>query len=75
MKMRYYKDTDSFYIDLNEKISVESLEVAPGIVVDFDKDNDIVGIDIQGASKVLNLSELEILSVPTKKLVISKAEW
>ncbi|MBA7546908.1 hypothetical protein ES705_39309 [subsurface metagenome] len=74
MKMRYYKDTDSFYIDLNEKISVESLEVAPGIVVDFDKDNDIVGIDIQGASKVLNLSELEILSVPTKKLVISKAE-
>lgn len=69
MKMRYYKDTDSLYIDLSEKTSVESLEVAPGIVLDFDKDNNIVGIDIDRASQILNLSELEIFSVPTKKLV------
>ena len=39
MKMRYYKDTDSLYIDLSEKPSKESLEVAPGIVVDFDENN------------------------------------
>ena len=73
MKMRYYKDTDSLYIDLSEKTSAESLEVAPGIVVDFDKDNNIVGIDIDHASKVLNLSELEISSMPSKKFTFSPA--
>lgn len=69
MKMRYYKDTDSLYIDLSERASVESLEVAPGIVLDFDEDNNIVGIDIDRASQILNLSELEIFSIPTKKIV------
>jgi uncharacterized protein YuzE len=73
MKMRYYKDTDSLYIDLSEKSSVESLEVAPGIVVDFDKNNNIVGIDIDRASKILNLSELEISSIPSKKFIFSPA--
>ncbi|MGQ9571337.1 MAG: DUF2283 domain-containing protein [Thermodesulfovibrionales bacterium] len=71
MKIRYYADTDSLYIDLSEKASVESLEVAPGIVVDFDETNNIVGIDIDNASKILNLSDLEITSVPAKKLVLA----
>ena len=70
MKIRYYADTDSLYIDLTERASVESLEVAPDIVVDFDENNNIVGIDIDHASKILNLSDLEIISVPTKKLVL-----
>ena len=73
MKMSYYKDTDSLYIDLSEKPSKESLEVAPGIVLDFDEDNNIVGIDIDRASQILNLSELEISSVPSKKFVFSPA--
>lgn len=73
MKIKYYGDTDSLYIDLSEKTSAESLEVAPGIVVDFDKDNNIVGIDIDHASKILNLSDLEITSVPTKKLVLESS--
>ncbi len=64
------QDTDSLYIDLTERASVESLEVAPDIVVDFDENNNIVGIDIDHASKILNLSDLEITSVPTKKLVL-----
>jgi len=71
MKMRYYKDTDSFYIDLSEKASTESLEVAPGIVVDFDENNNIVGIDIDRASKILSLSELEVADIPSKKFVVS----
>lgn len=73
MKMRYYKDTDSLYIDLSERSSVESLEVAPGIVVDFDENNNIVGIDIDRASQILNLSELEISSIPSKKFIFSPA--
>jgi uncharacterized protein YuzE len=69
--MKYYKETDSLYIDLSEKSSSESLEVAPGVVVDFDESNNIVGIDIDRASKVLNLSELEISSIPSKKFIFS----
>jgi uncharacterized protein YuzE len=71
MKMKYYSDTDSLYIDLNERPSAESLEVAPGIVLDFDEQNHIVGIDIDNASQILNLSELEISSIPSKKFVLS----
>jgi uncharacterized protein YuzE len=69
--MKYYKDTDSLYIDLSERPSSESLEVAPGIVLDFDEQNHIVGIDIDNASQILNLSELEISSIPSKKFVLS----
>jgi len=45
--------------------------VAPGIVIDFDEENNIVGIDIDNASKVLNLSEFEVLNFPLKKVVLS----
>jgi uncharacterized protein YuzE len=71
MKMKYYSDTDSLYIDLSERPSTESLEVAPGIVLDFDEQNHIVGIDIDNASQILNLSELESSSIPSKKFVLS----
>ncbi len=54
MKFRYYVDTDSLYIDLSEKPSVDSREVAPGIVLDFDAEGRLVGIDIDQASKVVN---------------------
>lgn len=73
MKIKYYADTDSLYIDLSEKTSAESLEIASGIVVDFDENNNIVGIDIDHASKVLNLSDLEITSLPAKKLMLTSS--
>lgn len=68
MKMKYYKDTDSLYIDLSEQPSTESLEVAPGIVIDFDENNNIVGIDIDRASHILNLTELEVSSFPSHRV-------
>lgn len=71
MKIKYYKETDSLYIDLSEKNSKESLEVAPGIVIDLDENNTIVGIDIDKASRILNLSKFEVSDFPSKKLVFS----
>ena len=73
MKMKYYKETDSLYIDLSEKTSVDSLEIAPGIVADFDAENNIVGLDIDHASKIMNLGELEISHMPSKKFTFSPA--
>jgi uncharacterized protein YuzE len=64
MKIRYYPETDSLYIDLVDHPSVDSQEVRPGIVLDFDADGNLVGIDIDHASKVANLSQLEAEALP-----------
>ena len=64
MKFEYFQDTDSLYIDLSEKPSVDSDEVAPGIVLDFDENGNIVGIDIDHASTFVNLSRVESVSLP-----------
>lgn len=71
MKLNYYPDTDSLYIELSEKSSIESQEISEGIVIDYDSEGTIVGIDIDNASKKLNLSELVIKSVPVISPVIS----
>ncbi len=71
MKFHYYADTDSLYIDLSEKKSVDSKEIAEGVVVDFDKQGKIVGIDIDHASKIVNLERLESASLPVKSIAIA----
>jgi uncharacterized protein YuzE len=58
MKLRYYADTDSLYIDLAERASADSREVTPGVVLDFDAAGALVGIDIDQASHHLDLSSL-----------------
>ena len=67
MKLNYYSDTDSLYIELKSTPSVDSKEVADGLVLDFDGKGNIVGIDIQNASIKLDLSSLETKSLPLKK--------
>ncbi len=64
MKFHYYPETDSLYIDLSEKASVDSREIAPGIVLDFDAAGHLVGIDIDRASQVVSLSRLEAEALP-----------
>ena len=50
MKLSYDQATDSLYIHLADRPSVDSDEVADGVVLDFDNDGALVGIDIQHAS-------------------------
>ena len=64
MKFHYYPETDSLYIDLSERTSMDSQEVAPGVVLDFDEEGNLAGIDIDRASKIVNLSRLEAESLP-----------
>ena len=67
MKFHYYADTDSLYIDLSEKVGAEVREVAPGVVIDFDTEGHIVGIDIDHASQLVDLSRVETQSLPLAK--------
>jgi uncharacterized protein YuzE len=66
MKLLYYPETDSLYIDLAERPGVDSRGVTPGVVQDFDANGVPVGIDIDQASLHLDLSGLEGGSVPVE---------
>lgn len=68
MKLHYDRETDSLYIDLNARPSVDSREIQDGLVIDLDANGQIVGIDIQHASKLLDLATLETESLPTASL-------
>jgi uncharacterized protein YuzE len=58
MKLAYHSSTDSLYIDLSENPSVESREVSDGIVLDYDAGGNLVGIDIDNASRKVQLRRL-----------------
>lgn len=66
MRFHYYKETDSLYISRAARPSANSDEVAPGIILDFDGDGNLTGIDIQHVSQTIVLSRLEIDNMPTR---------
>lgn len=66
MKLNYYPETDSLYIDLSERTSVESREISEGIVLDYDADGKLVGIDIDNASRNVDLKTLVLSKLPGK---------
>lgn len=65
MKLNYYPETDSLYIDLSEKTSVESKEISEGVVLDYDASGSLVGIDIDNASGKVQLKELILSRLPS----------
>ena len=71
MKLKYYPETDSLYIDLSSKPSAESREVSEGIVLDYDDLGNLAGIDIDNASKKVDLEELLITKVPFSQQALS----
>jgi uncharacterized protein YuzE len=73
MVFRYYSDTDMLYIELISGVSTESEEVASGIVLDFNENNQVIGIEIEDASQFIDLSTLEVSALPLTNLVFSKA--
>lgn len=68
MKLHYYPETDSLYIELKSGPGAETREVAKGVNVDLDADGNIVGLDIDQASRKLDLSTLEAVDLPLGNL-------
>ena len=66
MRFSYFDDTDSLYIDLSDRSSVESREVSAGIVLDFDEGGALVGIDIDAASRRVELNRLTLANIPAE---------
>ena len=65
MRLKYYPDTDSLYIDLVESPSVESREISEGVVLDYDAAGRLVGIDIDNASNKVELESLILSGLPS----------
>jgi uncharacterized protein YuzE len=66
MKLNYYPETDSLYIDLSSKPSKESVEISEGVVIDYDDAGNIAGIDIDNASRKINLNEVILSKIPAQ---------
>ena len=72
MIFHYYPDTDSLYIDLSGKTGADVIEASPDIVLDIDEQKNLVGIDVQNASRVIDLTNLEMISMPITNLMMKK---
>lgn len=66
MRLNYFPDTDSLYINLSEQPSVESQEISDGILLDYDADGRLVGIDIDNASHKIDMEKLILSQLPCK---------
>lgn len=66
MKLHYYPETDSLYIELKAEPGTESREVVDGLVVDLNAKGEVVGFDIDQASKHLDLTTLETVALPLR---------
>jgi uncharacterized protein YuzE len=68
MKLHYYAETDSLYIELRDGAGVEVREIADGLIADLDANGHVVGLDIDQASKKLDLSTLEAFALPFRSV-------
>ena len=64
MKFHYYPETDSLYIELSKAPGADAVEISPGVVIDYGHDGQPVGIDIDNASRVVDLTHLEVAALP-----------
>ena len=64
MKLNYYPDTESLYIDLSEHPGVESSEASEVIVLDYDAEGHLVGVDIDNTSRKVELTQLTLSKLP-----------
>lgn len=71
MKLHYYPETDSLYIELKAENASETREVVPGINVDLDERGEVVGFDIDHASRKLDLTSLETVELPIRSAKVA----
>ena len=65
MRLKIDKEDDALYFRLDEAAIVESEEVEPGVVLDFDKNGRVIGIEILSLSSRVEPEKLRILQFET----------
>lgn len=65
MKLKIDKENDALYLRLDEAEIVESEEVQPGVILDFNKDNRVVGVEILDLSSRVGKDKLNLVQLET----------
>ncbi len=68
MKLHYHPETDSLYVEFKSGPGAETLEVTDGLNVDLDDQGEVVGFDIDHASRRMDLSTLETEALPLHRV-------
>jgi uncharacterized protein YuzE len=66
MRLKVDKESDALYFRLDESPILESEEVQPGVILDFNVEGKVVGIEILQLSKRVNPENLKILQFETQ---------
>ncbi len=51
MKLNFDPETDALYLDLSDQPVIESEEVAPGVILDFDENEQVIGVEILNVTR------------------------
>lgn len=65
MRLRVDRESDALYLRLDESEIIESEETQPGIIIDFNAEGKIVGIEILNLSQRINPEQLKVLQYET----------
>jgi uncharacterized protein YuzE len=65
MKVKIDKEDDALYFELDDAEIIESEEVQPGVIMDFDKDGRLVGIEILSLSTRIAPEKLKLMQFET----------
>jgi uncharacterized protein YuzE len=63
MKIEYSKEADAIYVYFKEEYVAKSKEIEDGVVIDFDKDGQIIGIEVLDVSQRFSLSDIVNVSI------------
>lgn len=64
MKLQYFSDTDTLYINLSNAKPVNTDAITDNLIVDFDADEQVIGITIEQASRVTDLAAIVAIDLP-----------
>jgi uncharacterized protein YuzE len=65
MRLKIDKESDALYLHLDEAEIVDSEEVQPGVILDFNKDNRVVGVEILNLSTRVAKDKLNLVQLET----------
>jgi uncharacterized protein YuzE len=65
MKLRVDKDADALYLRLNEADIIESEEIKPDVILDYDSEDNVVGVEILNLSKHMKTGTVQKLNFET----------
>ncbi|MDT3778959.1 DUF2283 domain-containing protein [Nitrospira sp. MA-1] len=66
MKVKYFSDTDTAYIEFSNQDVVETKDINENILIDLDENGQLVGMTIEHADVQANLSEISFQQLTPK---------